>query len=35
VLVGNKIDLVERNPDMRKVLKERASNFALEHDLAY
>jgi len=35
MLVGNKVDLVEQNPDMRKVLKDMASKFALEHDLSH
>ena len=35
MLCGNKIDLIERNPEMRKILKEKAVNFALENDMPY
>ena len=35
VLVGNKADLVERNPGMRKVSVEQAQKLAEEHDMIF
>lgn len=35
ILVGNKIDLCEKNPQMRKVTKEEAMNFAHENKLLF
>lgn len=35
MLVGNKIDLCEKNPQMRKVTKEQAMNFAHEKKLLF
>ena len=35
ILVGNKIDLCEKNPQMRKVTKEEAANFAHENKLLF
>ena len=35
ILVGNKIDLCEKNPQMRKVTKEEAQNFAQENKLLF
>ena len=35
ILVGNKIDLCEKNPQMRKVTKEQAMNFSHEYKLLF
>lgn len=35
ILVGNKIDLCEKNPQLRKVQREEASNFAYENKLLF
>jgi len=35
ILVGNKIDLCEKNPQMRKVTKEEAANFAHANKLLF
>ena len=35
ILVGNKIDLCEKNPQMRKVTKEQAMNFSHENKLLF
>lgn len=35
ILVGNKIDLCEKNPQMRKVQREEAANFAHENKLLF
>ncbi len=35
ILIGNKIDLCEKNPQMRKVQKEEAANFAHENKLLF
>ena len=34
-LVGNKVDLVEKNPSLRKVSKEAAKEFANEYQLLF
>ena len=35
MLVGNKVDLCEKNPAMRKVKVEEATKFALENQLLF
>lgn len=35
ILVGNKIDLCEKNPQMRKVTREQGENFAAEYKLLF
>jgi hypothetical protein len=35
MLVGNKVDLVEKNSQARKVIKEDAANFATENKLLF
>lgn len=35
ILVGNKIDLCEKNPQMRKISKEQGANYAHEQKLLF
>jgi Rab family protein len=35
MLIGNKLDLVEKNPSLRRVLKENATSFARENGLLF
>jgi GTPase SAR1 family protein len=35
MLVGNKIDLVEKNPSLRKVSKEEAKKLAQDHQMLF